>query len=97
MYISPSHMRDTFELLTESVSDPQTGTTTGTTDELGETIRLGDSQQPESKGVKWVRGRDLNPRPAGYEPAELPDCSTPPGVDINGWVGSQRGRRTRAG
>ena len=27
--------------------------------------------------VKWLRGRDLNPRPLGYEPNELPDCSTP--------------------
>ena len=25
----------------------------------------------------WLRGRDLNPRPLGYEPNELPDCSTP--------------------
>jgi hypothetical protein len=25
----------------------------------------------------WLRGRDLNPRPSGYEPDELPDCSTP--------------------
>ena len=24
----------------------------------------------------WVQGRDLNPRPSGYEPDELPDCST---------------------
>ena len=24
-----------------------------------------------------MRGRDLNPRPLGYEPNELPDCSTP--------------------
>src|SRR3954447_6129156 len=23
------------------------------------------------------RGEDLNPRPLGYEPSELPDCSTP--------------------
>src|SRR6185437_14527459 len=23
------------------------------------------------------RGRDSNPRPSGYEPDELPDCSTP--------------------
>ena len=26
---------------------------------------------------KWLRGRDLNPRPSGYEPDELPGCSTP--------------------
>jgi hypothetical protein len=25
----------------------------------------------------WLRGRDLNPRPLGYDPNELPDCSTP--------------------
>ena len=29
------------------------------------------------KGFRWWRGRDLNPRPSGYEPDELPDCSTP--------------------
>src|SRR5438552_18999598 len=29
-------------------------------------------------GVRnWLRGRDLNPRPSGYEPDELPGCSTP--------------------
>ncbi len=28
-----------------------------------------------SKG--WLRGVDLNHRPLGYEPNELPDCSTP--------------------
>ena len=28
-------------------------------------------------GRGWLRGRDLNPRPLGYEPNELPDCSTP--------------------
>ena len=28
-------------------------------------------------GENWLRGRDLNPRPSGYEPDELPGCSTP--------------------
>jgi hypothetical protein len=27
-------------------------------------------------GLNWVQGRDLNPRPSGYEPDELPGCST---------------------
>src|SRR5687768_10688968 len=26
---------------------------------------------------KWLRGRDLNPGPQGYESCELSDCSTP--------------------
>ncbi len=26
---------------------------------------------------KWLRGTDSNRRPSGYEPDELPNCSTP--------------------
>ncbi|SOR32324.1 protein of unknown function [Methylorubrum extorquens] len=35
--------------------------------------------------VRWLRGLDLNQRPSGYEPDELPGCSTPR---------QTRGRRT---
>jgi hypothetical protein len=36
-------------------------------------IKKGSIRPP----VYWLRGRDLNPGPQGYEPCELPDCSTP--------------------
>ncbi len=36
----------------------------------------------------WLRGWDLNPRPPGYEPGELPGCSTP--RHSNGWAGRIR-------
>src|SRR5882672_570308 len=29
------------------------------------------------RGLNWLRGLDLNQRPSGYEPDELPGCSTP--------------------
>jgi hypothetical protein len=35
----------------------------------------------------WLRGLDLNQRPLGYEPNELPDCSTPRCRLIRYWTG----------
>ena len=39
----------------------------------------------------WLRGVDLNHRPLGYEPNELPDCSTPQ-FDDNNEVGQRQTR-----
>ena len=35
------------------------------------------SVKDKSFDLIWLRGPDLNQRPVGYEPNELPDCSTP--------------------
>ena len=50
------------------------------------------AQPIETKQEVWLRGVDLNHRPLGYEPNELPDCSTPLKDDIN----AKEGRQTAA-
>ena len=36
--------------------------------------------------MSWLRGLDLNQRPSGYEPDELPGCSTPrQDACLSGW------------
>ncbi len=38
---------------------------------------LRNSKTPLLLTTIWWRGMDLNHGPSGYEPDELPDCSTP--------------------
>src|SRR5687768_6248757 len=43
-------------------------------------MRVQKRQNPAGSspaGLLELRGQDLNLRPSGYEPDELPDCSTP--------------------
>src|SRR3954453_13446244 len=46
-----------------------------------------------ARQVIWLRGRDLNPRPSGYEPDELPGCSTP---RLEACIMSHRARNANA-
>ena len=47
-----------------------------------------------TNGKDWLRGVDLNHRPLGYEPNELPDCSTPRFDDNNRFSRGQTCGRT---
>ena len=40
-------------------------------------IQTTKKRSEKSQNAWWLRGPDLNQRPSGYEPDELPDCSTP--------------------
>ena len=44
---------------------------------LVKTFELFWAQKRTGAAGKLLRGLDLNQRPLGYEPNELPDCSTP--------------------
>ena len=40
-------------------------------------VTVRHSNQLNYQTIFWLREKDLNQRPSGYEPDELPDCSIP--------------------
>src|SRR5581483_4602887 len=56
----------------------------------------GGPQSAASVRRRWLRGVDLNHRPLGYEPNELPGCSTPRNdATKRVWTGQRRGNSAR--
>jgi len=62
------------------------GTILGTIDDSRQSAKQQENPKPARNLLSWItftgeegwlRGMDLNHRPLGYEPNELPDCSTP--------------------
>ena len=45
-----------------------------------------DRSNQLSYAAIWLRRKDSNPRPSGYEPDELPDCSTPRYIYVLSWT-----------
>ena len=44
---------------------------------MGQSCKRPPPRRGRDLHIRWWRGSDLNQRPSGYEPDELPDCSTP--------------------
>tara|TARA_Y100001934_G_scaffold278137_1_gene378642 strand:+ start:1688 stop:1867 length:180 start_codon:yes stop_codon:yes gene_type:complete len=49
-----------------------------------------NQKPPAFAGGFWLRETDLNRRPSGYEPDELPGCSIPRGKNTQGGTPGKR-------
>ena len=58
---------------------------------------MDEAHQFSLTGLDWVQGSDLNRGPSGYEPDELPDCSTLQYLKFKVSVAGKRGVGRKAG